>query len=107
MKKLESVSYATMIFGTAADQISTRIGISHPEIYESNSLPRYLMTIGLWLPFDVIFISSMIAVIFIILRKWKFRDRWTILAYPYTYGVIRFLAGIWNTFLYCSIVGVN
>ena len=108
MRKLETRGYAVMVFGAIADQVSTRIGLTHPDIYETNPVSRYLMGIGMWLPFDIIVISLMIGVLFVILRKWnwKYTHKCAILAYPYTYGIVRLMAGIWNISLFCSMIGV-
>lgn len=93
MKKLEKLSYALTLVGTAGDQISTRVSLSTPYFYESNPFSVKLMTVGLWLPFDLALLLVGIAVPWVVMRRWEKR---AVLVYPFLYGALRLAAAVWN-----------
>ncbi len=104
MRNLEKGAYITVVIGTFLDQLSTRLALTSPWIYEANSYSRYLMDLDLWLPFDIFVVWTMITGCILILRKWKFVNKRYILFTPYLYGSLRTLAGIWNFYLYLKVV---
>lgn len=99
MRKTEKGAYGLLTIGVVLDQISTRIALSTNRLYESNPFSRYLMEQGTWLLVDAFLFMIITGGMFIILQKWKFRNKWAILIFPYLFGFFRFMAGIWNLYL--------
>jgi len=96
----ELEAYMRAIVGVVADQLTTRLVLSKPNIYEANPNTIRLMERGLWLQFDVTLLVASIIVSAVIMRKWGFRDRWVILLYFAACFVIRFGAAMNNLLLY-------
>jgi len=96
----EKISYLLATVGILGDHLSTRLGLTKPYLYESNPYTIYLMEKGLWLPFDLILLLATVGISFHIMRRWTFRDRWAVLAFPILLGSIRLCSAIWNIYLY-------
>lgn len=93
---LEAFAYFLLILGTIGDHLSTMIALRFPYIYETNQFAVFLMSRGLWLPFDLLLIALGIAIPYLILRVKEgglFRG---LLAYPIVLGAIRLGACLWN-----------
>jgi len=93
MKRMEKFSYILVLVGVVGDQVSTRVALSTPYLYESNPFSVKLMTMGLWLPFDLVLLLVGIAIPWMIMRRW---GKCAVLVYPFLYGAIRFAAAVWN-----------
>ncbi len=96
MKGMEKIAYTLAVVGVIGDQVSTRVALSMPYLYETNPFSVKLMTLGLWLPFDLVLLLAGIAIPWMIMRR---RNKRAALIYPALYGIIRLAAAVWNTSL--------
>lgn len=92
----EGLAYLLLIAGVIGDQISTRIVLTRPWIYESNPTTVELMRLGLWLPFDLFLLVATIATSSLFIRRSKFEGRWAVLTFSAVIGIVRFIAAVWN-----------
>lgn len=92
----ESKAYLLAAIGVAADQLTTRLALSKPNIVEANPNTIRLMKQGLWLPFDAAILVGTICISTVIMRRWKFPHRWVILLFFVTAFIMRFGAAMRN-----------
>lgn len=93
---VELLSYSILTLGTLGDYISTHIGLSFENLYETNPVTSQLVANGMWLPANLVVIVLGIAVPFLIFRLSKEKYYRCILSFPIAYGVVRLLACTWN-----------
>lgn len=91
-----NIAYLFSFIGFMADQISTRFGITNPNIIEINPTTLHLMDAGLWLYADIIAVLFTILVSQFIIKYWNFKYRDLIALMPSTYGVLKLVTGILN-----------
>ena len=96
LRLFEGLAYILSICGIMMDQLSTRIGLSRPNIVELNPRAVYLMNLGMYLYVDIFIAFSMIAFCYLTIKFWGFKNRWAILFLPFTFGVLRLSTGILN-----------
>jgi len=96
---IESLAYLTALAGIVGDHLSTRFGLLFPMIRELNPFTLHLRQNGLWLLFDVLMLGVSIGVPALLMRKWSFKGRWAVLAFPILLGLARFFAMVYNVFL--------
>jgi hypothetical protein len=96
---IESLAYLTALAGIVGDHLSTRFGLLFPMIRELNPFTVFLRQNGLWLLFDVLMLGVSIGVPALLMRKWSFKGRWAVLAFPFLLGLARFFAMVYNVFL--------
>jgi len=92
----EIVSYLTAFLGMVGDQVSTRIGLTKPGIYESNQFAQALMERSLWLPYDLAVSAATIVVPVLLIRKFNRREKLIFLFLPLLTGVFRLICAVWN-----------
>jgi len=92
----EVFAYVLLIVGTLGDHISTMIALRLPHIYETNQFTLVLMSKGLCLHCDLLFIALGIAVPYLLIRVKRGGPFTGVLAYPIVLGGIRLGACIWN-----------
>lgn len=102
LKAPEKVAYVTALLGMLGDQFSTRLGLSHPMIYEANTNTAWLISNSLWLPFDLLVSVSCIAFTALFLRHCRAEGKWAILGFPLLLGGTRLLSTFMNLLLYFS-----
>jgi hypothetical protein len=102
---IQKLSYILSSTGVFMDQISTRIGLTHPMIYEANQNVKILLDKGLWFYVDITIIFMMILVCKLIVDNWSFKNRRVVFLGPLTYGVLKTITGIRNLSLYLSLMG--
>jgi hypothetical protein len=95
-RSVEGLAYLTVLIGIVGDHISTRIGLLCPRIGELNPFTVYLRQNGLWLPFDVFLLVVSLGLPALLMRKWSFRGRWAVLAFPVIFGLARLFAAMHN-----------
>jgi hypothetical protein len=96
---IESLAYLTALTGIVGDHLSTRFGLLFPMIHELNPFTVFLRQNGLWVLFDVLMLGVSIGVPALLMRKWSFKGRWAVLAFPILLGLARFFAMVHNVFL--------
>ena len=99
---LERLAYIISITGMVGDQISTRLGLSLPNIYETNHFVASLMSQGLWLSFDLLMLSFTLLLPFFLMRFTNIEERNTALIFPFLFGCGRIVATISNLSLFFS-----
>jgi len=92
----EVEAYVMAVIGVAADHLTTRLATAKPNIFEANPNTLRLMESGLWLPFDVALLLGSIGISVVIMRRWRYSNRWVILLYFATCFVLRFGAAVNN-----------
>lgn len=87
-----------MTVGTVLDQISTRLAIRRPDIYESNPVTVALMEGKMWLLTDILFLVTPILAINLLIYGLEKREPSIHLMriYMYCYGIVRLTAGLLN-----------
>jgi hypothetical protein len=93
---VELLSYCILTLGTLGDYISTHIGLTYENLYETNPITSQLMAKGMWLPVNLVIVMLSIAVPFLIIRFSKENYRRCILSFPIMHGIVRLSACIWN-----------
>lgn len=96
------IIYLISILGCAIDQLSTRIGLNDLNLYELNPRTAYFMAVGIWLYVDIAAVLITILVSYLIIKHWSFKYKRLILLFPLTYGLLKFLTGINNIYLYIT-----
>lgn len=98
----QRLAYSVLIFGVFVDHLSSRIALTHPDIFETNTFVIWIMHNKIWLPVDVVF-----TVLTILTCRWicnNLRDIFpnidTILIFPIIVGLGRYTAGVWNCYTY-------
>ena len=84
------------VVGVLGDQLSTRLCLIHPLMYEINPFTVWNMEQGLWLPVDLVLLTAMITICALLMRRWRFDGRWAVLFYPVIFGALRLLAAVHN-----------
>jgi len=87
------------IIGVIGDQLTTRIGLTIPGLYESNSITSTLIGLGLWLPLDLLILTITIGTPIILLKRFNLKNRFISLFYPLTLGTCRLITTICNLLL--------
>ncbi len=98
----EIIVYLTAILGMVGDQTSTRLGLMFLNVFESNPFVAFLMSRGLWLPFDLLMLTISIVLPLFLGRIVSFKGKSAILTFPLIFGVIRILATVSNFLLFFS-----
>jgi len=96
---VEGLAYLTALAGIVGDHLSTRIGLLSPRIRELNPFTVFLRQNDLWLLFDVFMLAVSLGVPVLLIRKWSFRGRWAVLAFPVLFGLARLFATIHNVIM--------
>jgi hypothetical protein len=96
---VEGIAYLTALAGIVSDHLSTRVGLLCPRIRELNPFTVFLRQKGLWLPFDVLLLFVSLGLPALLMRKWRFRGRWAILAFPVLFGLARLFAAMHNVIM--------
>jgi len=96
---LKKLAYLVSLIGFGADQLSTRLGLTSPLIFEKNHMTGRLMEMGMWLPVDLLAFLVTVSISQIIIRRWDFKYRWAIILLPFTYGILKLITGISNFYL--------
>jgi hypothetical protein len=100
LDKLELSSYLLLILGVSTDQLSTRIGLSRYNLYESNVFAARLMDLGLWGYVDL-FLCLFIIVMTRNLYKKHLEEKAELLfIFPLISGLIRLVTGLMNFSLF-------
>jgi len=102
LRLTEKISYLLATVGILGDHISTKLGLTKTYVYETNPNTIWLMEKGIWLPFDPLLLLATVGIPALIMRRWSFKGRWAILAFPMVLGSARLCAAIWNIHLYLS-----
>lgn len=97
---LEKLAYLISLIGFGADQLSTRLGLTSPLIFEKNHATGCLMKMGMWLPMDFFAVLITVSIAQIMIRRWDFKYRRAIILLPFTYGILKLITGISNFYLY-------
>ena len=92
---VELLSYCILTLGTLGDYISTHIGLTYPNLRETNPITIQHLANGMWLPVNLVTIMLGIAMPFLIIRFSK-EDYRCMLSFPIVYGIVRLSACIWN-----------
>ena len=96
----EVEAYLLAVIGVAADHVTTGLAQSKPNIFEGNPNTVWLMQRGLWLPFDAALLIISIGLSAVIMRRWKFPNRWVILLFFVVSFVLRGGAAVNNLLLW-------
>ena len=96
----EVISYMAAVLGTLGDQLSTRIGLTIPGIYESNQFAASMMECGMWLPIDILVLAISVALPTLLIHKARIESSWVTLSFPLLFGAARLLATVWNLRLF-------
>jgi hypothetical protein len=97
-------AYLISLIGFSIDQISTRIGLTFPHIFEKNPVTLQLLNAGTWLYIDFFFALFTIIVSHIVMLKWGFKHRKFIALFPLTFGALKLLTGLHNINLIVSLM---
>jgi len=93
---MELLSYCILTLGTLGDYISTHIGLTCPNLRETNPITIQHIANGMWLPVNLVIVMLGIAVPFLIIRFSKEDYHGCILSFPVVHGIVRLFACIWN-----------
>lgn len=96
MKMVRILAYILVVAGMILDQISTKIVLQSPNFHETNPHAAVMMSLGLWLPIDILLTILSVALPEFAIRHFTFQSRKALIAYPFTLGIIRLAAGLWN-----------
>lgn len=94
----QTIASLLAILGVMGDQLTTRIGLTIPGLYESNSITSTLMEFGLWLPLDILILIMIIGTP-IILKQFNLKNRFISLFYPLILGTCRLITTVCNLLL--------
>ena len=92
-----------LITGVLGDEITTYNGISTGRLIEVNPFTHNLITNGIWSLFDVLLISVLLSLSYIITKKNKNELSQTMLFIPILFGIVRLIAFVSNLFLLLSL----
>ena len=104
LKWIQKLSYIFSVIGIIFDQYSTRLGLQHPLIYESNPVVRALIEDGVWLYADILILGAMLLTCKLLVDRWSFPYRGVVFLGPLTYGLLRFFTGFRNMMLLISVM---
>ena len=102
MRLLEKTAYLVATVGILGDHLSTRLGLTNPDVYEANPYTIWLMQRGNWLTFDLLLLMATVGIPALIMRRWTSKGRWVILTFPALLGSTRLCVAIWNLIQYLS-----
>ena len=91
-------TYVVSIIGVAVDQLSTRIGLSNPKIFEMNPIAAQMIDKGIWLYVDITAALFTILSSQIVMKFWSFKYKQLISFFPLTFGILKLFTGIANIF---------
>ena len=97
---LEKLAYLISLMGFGTDQLSTRLGLTSPLIFEKNHVTGCLMERGMWLPMDFFAVFITVSIAQIMIKRWDFKYRRVIILLPFTYGILKLITGMLNFYLY-------
>ena len=100
---VQKLSYLLSILGIFTDQVSTRLGLLHPMVYEGNPNVAWMLDLGIWLPIDISILAVMILSCKLVVDHWGFVNRRVVYFCPLTYGVLRLITGLSNFLLLASL----
>jgi len=103
LKVIQNLSYIFSLLGIFMDQVSTRLGLLNPLIFEGNPNVAWMLELGIWLPIDLTILAVMILSCKLIVDQWNFVNRRVVYFCPLTYGVLRLITGISNFLLLVSL----
>ncbi len=101
-RRLEKLSYIMPFVGCAADQLSTRIGLTNSNLLEVNALTTHFMVLGIWLYIDLVAVLVTILVPYVLIGRWGFRYKRLLLMFPLTYSILKLATGLSNIYLYLT-----
>jgi hypothetical protein len=104
LKWIKKLSYIFSVLGVSFDQYSTRLGLQHPLIYESNPVVRSLIEAGVWLYADILILGAILMICKLLVDRWSFPYRGVVFLGPLTYGLLRFFTGYSNMMLLISVM---
>jgi len=100
--RLEKLTYVMPIVGCAADQLSTRIGLTSLSLIEMNAWTTRFMSLGMWLYVDIAAVLVTILVPYLLIGRWSFRHRRLLLLFPLTFSILKLATGLSNLYLYLT-----
>jgi len=100
---IQKLSYIFSLLGIFTDQLSTRLGLLHPLIFEGNPNVAWMLDLGIWLPIDLTILAVMILSCKLVVDNWGFVNRRIVYFCPLTYGVLRLMTGVSNFLLLASL----
>ena len=100
LDKLELSSYLLLILGVSTDQLSTRIGLSRYNLYESNVFAARLMDLGLWGYVDLFLCLFIIVMTRNLYNKHLEEKAELLFIFPLISGLIRLVTGLMNFSLF-------
>ena len=103
LKVIQNLSYIFSLLGIFMDQVSTRLGLLNPLIFEGNPNVAWMLELGIWLHIDLTILVVMILSCELIVDHWNFVNRRVVYFCPLTYGVLRLITGISNFLLLVSL----
>jgi hypothetical protein len=97
-------AYLVSLLGFSMDQISTRIGLTFPHIFERNPATLRLLNAGTWLYVDFFIALFTILVSHMVILKGGFKHRKFVALFPLTFGALKLLTGLLNINLIVSLM---
>jgi hypothetical protein len=98
------LAYIVSLIGFSIDQISTRIGLTFPNVFERNQATVRLLNSGTWLYVDFLLALFTILVSHMVISNWGFKHRKFIALFPLTFGALKLLTGLLNLNLIVSLI---
>jgi hypothetical protein len=98
------LAYIVSLIGFSIDQISTRIGLTFPNVFERNQATVRLLNSGTWLYVDFFLALFTILVSHMVISNWGFKHRKFIALFPLTFGALKLLTGFLNLNLIVSLI---
>jgi hypothetical protein len=92
----ERFTYIIASLGVICDQLSTRLGLTYPNIIESNVITRFLMKVNLWLVYDLSLLSITILTSYFFIRIGNWKNKQLVLLYPMIFGLFRLFVSLLN-----------
>ena len=101
-RRMEYSSYLIYILGIVLDYVTTKIGISHFHLVESNALTHFLIQRGLWLTTNLLMFLVTMLLTSLVLKNGDIKHSYLVLASPTMCGMVRIFVGIQNLILIIS-----
>jgi hypothetical protein len=98
------LAYLVSLIGFSIDQISTRMGLTFPNVFERNQTTVRFLNSGTWLYVDFFLALFTILVSHLVISKWGFKHRNLIALFPLTFGALKLLTGFLNLNLIVSLM---
>lgn len=106
----EKFAYSFMVVGVCLDQLSTRVTMTHPLIFETNENVLMMMGNGIWLISDIALMVGIISVSYLFIRymvdKIPQKRYGALISPAFVFGFVRLLAAIWNVGVYLKATGM-